>query len=98
VENANLNEYEKMMIKLGEGEKGEIKVKRNMVYEGDEKEWCVTVHSVRSAAEKIDFGLRKMSAESKSHIKYISFKNSTKADKIAGLKLNRLINVKLNYE
>jgi len=98
VENANLNEYEKMMIKLGEGEKGEIEVKRNMVYEGDEKEWCVTVHSVRSAAEKINFGLRKMSAESKSHIKYVSFKNSTKADKIAGLKLNRLINVKLNYE
>ena len=39
-----------------------------------------------------------MSAENKSHIKYVSFKNSTKADKIAGLKLNRLINVHTRYE
>jgi len=39
-----------------------------------------------------------MSAENKTHVKYVSFKNSIKADKIAGLKLNRLINVKLRYE
>jgi len=98
VDSANLYEYDKMMKTLGGTNKGEVEVKRNMVYEGPESELCISVYSVRSAAEKVDFGLRKMSAENKSHIKYVSFKNSTKADKIAGLKLNRLINVHTRYE
>ena len=98
VENVNMNEYNKIMTILGEVQSGELEVKRNIVYEGNEKQLCVTVYSVKSAVEKVDFGLRKMSAENKSHLKYVSFKNSTKADKIAGLKLNRLINVQLRYK
>ena len=48
--------------------------------------------------EKVDYGLRKMSAEDDTHIKYLSFKNNTRADRIAGLKLNRLINGRTKYE
>ena len=86
------------MKKLGKLNEGEVEVKRNMAYEGPERELCITAYSVRSSADKADFELRKMSAENKLCIKYASFKNSTKADKIAGLTLNRLINVHARYE
>ena len=48
--------------------------------------------------DALDYGLRKMSAKNKTNVKYVSFKNSTKADRITGLKLNRLLNVRLKYE
>ena len=83
---------------LGQIDEGEVKVKRNIVYEGIEQEWYIAVHSTKSALEKVDYGLCRMSTENKTHVKYISFKNSTKADKIAGLKLNCLLNVRLKYE
>ena len=38
VENANLNYYDMMMKYLGKVENREVEVKRNMVYEGKEKE------------------------------------------------------------
>ena len=56
------------------------------------------MHSIQSSADKADFRLRKMSAENKSHVKYLSFKNNIRAEKIAGLYLNRLINRKHKYE
>ena len=39
-----------------------------------------------------------MSAENKTHVKYLSFKNSIRVDKIAELHLNRLLNGKVKYE
>jgi len=57
VDSANLYEYDKMMKTLGGTNEGEVEVKRNMVYEGPESELCISVYSVRSAAEKVDFGL-----------------------------------------
>ena len=39
-----------------------------------------------------------MSAEDRTHVKHISFQNSAKADRIAGLKLNRLLNVRVRHE
>ena len=36
--------------------------------------------------------------ENKSHVKYVSLKHSSKAERIAGLKLNQIINAKLRYE
>ena len=83
---------------MGQIGEGKVEVKRKMVFEGPEREWCIIVHSTRLETDKVDFGLRKMSIENKTHIKYVSFKNSTKADKIAGLKLNRLLNVRVKYE
>ena len=56
------------------------------------------MHTIRSSADKADFELRKMRTENKLHIKYASFKNSTKVDKIAGLALSRLINVHAQHE
>ena len=88
VDRANLDSYDTMMKYLGKIGDREVEIKKNMVYEGSECEWCITVHSMKLIVEKVDFGLRKMSAENQTHMKYISFKNSTKADRIAGLKLN----------
>jgi len=48
--------------------------------------------------DKVDYELRRMSANSKNHIKYVSFKHSSKAERVAGVKLNQLLNVKLKYE
>ena len=90
--------YDKMIKQLGRLKDGEVKVKKNTVYEGPEQQWCITVHSAWSSAEKVDFGLRKMSAANDTHVKYLSFKNNTKADRIAGLQLNRFINRYVKYE
>ena len=39
-----------------------------------------------------------MSAEDKTHIKYLSFRNNIRAERAVGLKLNRLLNGKTKYE
>ena len=90
--------YDEMLKNMEQIGEGEVEVKRKIVFEGPEREWCITVYSTRSKTDKVDFGLRKISIENKTYIKYVSFKNSTKADKIAGLKLNRLLNVRVKYE
>jgi len=98
VERANMGWYEAMMKHRGNIQEGEVEIKRNMVYEGKEKEWCITVYSTQSSTESVDYSLRKLSADNKHHMKYISFKNSNKQDRIAGLQLNKYINVKTKYE
>ena len=93
-----IKKYERMMKYLGDINDREVEIKKNIVYEGPKQEQCITIHSIKSPNNKVDFKLRKLSTENKSHIKYVSFKNSSKADKISGLQLNRLINVKTKYE
>ena len=47
---------------------------------------------------KVDFQLRKMSAEEKLHIKYVLFKYNNSNERMSGLKLNQLTNTELRYE
>jgi len=98
VDRANLDSYDTIMKYLRKIGDGEVEVKKNMVYKGSERKWCITIHSMKSTVEEVDFGLCKMSAKNQTHVKYVSFKNSTKADRIAGLKLNQLLNIRLKYE
>ena len=98
VENANLMSYDTLVKYFRQIKDRDVEIKKNTVFEGNERKWCLTVYSIRSAMDAVDYGLRKMSAKNKTHIKYISFKNSTKADRIARLKLNQLLNVQLKYE
>ena len=90
--------YDRLTKHLGKLNEGELEVKKNIIYEGLEYEQCITIHSAKLVADKVDYGLQKMSEDEKPHVKYISFKNSTKVEKLAGLHLNRLINCKVKYE
>ena len=95
VDRVNMHYYDTLVKHLGDIDEGDVEIKKNRVYDGPEDEWCITIHSTQSAVEQVDYGLRKMSAENETHIKYLSFKNNTRAERIAGLQLNRLINDKM---
>ena len=56
------------------------------------------VCSTESEAIKVDFILRKISVEEKTHIKYTSFKCNSSNERVSGLKLNLVINTKLRYK
>jgi len=98
VDRVSMEYYDKMLKDLRGVEEGALEIKKKSVYEGSEEEWCITVYSTQSAVEQVDFGLRKMSAGNDTHVKYLSFKNNTKTERIAGLQLNRLINGRVKYE
>ena len=80
IDRANIVWYEAIIKYLSEINEGEVEIKRNTVYEGVEREWCITVYSIQSATDTVDYKLRKLSADNKHHMKYISFKNSSKVD------------------
>ena len=69
-----------------------------MVYESDKKMWCITVHIIYSAKEKVDVIIREIKLSTDSYIKYISFSNSLKQERIRALQINKFNNIKLNYE
>jgi hypothetical protein len=98
VEKANMKWYDGMMKLKAEIGEGLVEIKKGPVYEGREEARCITVHSVKSVSDHIDFKLRKMSAESGGHIKYISFKHSSKRERIASLQLNKILNGPNKYE
>ena len=51
-------------------------IKKKTVYKGELKQICITVYSIELKATKVDFQLRKLSAEERFYIKYVSFKNN----------------------
>ena len=51
VEKANMESYDKIVKYFGELEEGEVELKKKMVYDGPEEEWCITMYSVRLAIE-----------------------------------------------
>jgi len=73
-------------------------LKKELVYEGSENEWCITVHGMSSVKEKIDIAMKQMRFSERNHIKYVSFANSTRNERIGGLQLNKYINIRLKYE
>ena len=85
-------------MKMAGIEAKKAEFRKEMVFEGEEKQLCLTVYSVESEATNVDYHLRRLSAEENFHVKYISFKNNNSNEKISGLKINKLINVKLKYD
>ena len=73
-------------------------MKKQIVYEGSENEWCLTLHRMGSVKEKIDMAMRQIKFSTHSHIKYVSFANSIRNERIGALQLNKFINIKLKYE
>ena len=53
---------------------------------------------MRSVGEKVDIVMRQARFSRNSHIKYVSFSNSTRNERIGALQLNKCINIKLRYE
>ena len=69
-----------------------------MVYKGAEVQRCITIHSMKSVLDKVDIAMRQSRFSRNSHIKYVSFSNSTRNERIGVLQLNKCINIKLKYE
>lgn len=93
---ANMNWYERTCIEKARVEKGNMELKKEPVYEGAENERCITIHGIRSEKDNVDTAMRMMKLSG--HIKYVSFNNSTKNERIGTLQLNKCINIKLKYE
>ena len=90
--------YEQTCKDIGKVNGDEIELKKELVYEGNESEWCITIHSMSSVKEKVDRAMQSMKFSEKSHVKYISFVNSTRNERIGSLQLNKYINIRLKYE
>ena len=56
------------------------------------------MHSIESEAEAVDFKMRKLSAEERTHIKYVLLKNNNSYERVSKVKLNQIVNTKLKYE
>ena len=98
VNSAKMNWHDEMMQSIAETEKGQVEIKKGPVCEGHEESRCIAAHSIRSVSDHIDFKLRKMSAESDRCVKYVSFKHSSKKERIASLQLNKLLNGPNNHK
>ena len=98
VDKANMGWYEKICKQIGRVKDEEIELKKQVVYEGKENEWCITLHGISSNKEQLDMAMRQMKFSENSHIKYVSFSNSTHNERIEALQLNKFINIKLKYE
>jgi len=98
INNASLEWYEKILLPMAGVEEGVAETRVEMVYEGNVKQLSLMVYSVQSEATAVDFKLRKMSAEERTHIKYVSFKNNNSNERVSGVKLNQMINTTLKFE
>lgn len=61
--NVNIEWYEQTMLSLAGIDKDIAEFRREVIFEGEDKQLCVTVYSVESEATAVDFKLRKLSAE-----------------------------------
>ena len=98
VDRANMGWYEKAIQCYSAAAKGTVELKKDVVYEGKENEWCITVHGTWSEKDTVDKAMMNMKLGDESHVKYISFANSTRNERINALQLNKYINIKLKYE
>ena len=46
IDRVNMDWYEAIIKYLSGINEGEVEIKRNIVYEGVEREWCITVYSI----------------------------------------------------
>ena len=82
VDRANLAWYARMIEQKTALQIDEFESKKDVVYEGDKKQWCIVVMGIYSQRERIDFEMRKFKLSSNSHINYISFANNTRNERI----------------
>ena len=94
----NIQWYENTLIKLAKLKQGEVELRKEIECEEEIKQKYIVVHSIKFKVMKVDFQLRKMSAEEKLHIKYVLFKYNNSNERMSGLKLNQLTNTELRYE
>ena len=78
--------------------KGEMELKKDLVWEGGERQWCTTAHRMWSETEKIGCKMRQLKISKKRHAKHVSFSNSTRIDRIRALQLNKHTHIRLRYK
>ena len=78
VDRANLGQYEKAIILLAKFDIGDVEFKKDYVYEGGEQQWCIVVLGIWSQKEKVELVMRRVKLGENSHIKYVSFAQSTR--------------------
>jgi len=49
--------YDKLAKYFGQIKDRDVEIKKNTVFKGNEREWCLIVYSVRSAMDAVDYGL-----------------------------------------
>ena len=50
--------YEEILKKAGHIDQERMELKKDIVWEGAEQQWCITVYEIWSEKEKIDFSMR----------------------------------------
>ena len=85
VDRANIGWYEKVIQRCSKDVKGKVELKKDVVYEGKENDWCISVHGTWSSKDSVDRAMMNLKLGNNSHIKYISFANSTKNKRIGAL-------------
>ena len=52
--------YKEIIKKVSRIDQEYLELKKDIVWEGDEQQWCIIVHGIRSEKEKINFLIRQM--------------------------------------
>ena len=60
VDRVNMKWYEKICQQVRRINNGELELKKEVVYEGNKNEWCITLHGISSMKEKLDIAMRQM--------------------------------------
>ena len=55
VDRANMEWYQETLIAAGYLEQDHMELKKEVVCEGEENQWCITVHGIWSEKDKVDF-------------------------------------------
>ena len=54
--------------KIGKMDMGEVELKKDVEWEGDEKKWCVAEHGAWTEKDEIDLQMRQLKLSEKVHI------------------------------
>ena len=68
---------------------GEMELKKDVMWEGDERQWCTTVYSAWTEKEKVDCMMRQLKTRKQSHVKHVSFANGIRQERIRVSQLNK---------
>ena len=75
-----------------------MKLKQEIMHKSKIKYKYITIYSIQSKIEQVNIEMIKLSNRITSHIKYVSFKQNTKNERVAALHLKKLLDCKLKYE
>ena len=57
--------YEETIKKLDKMDMGEVELKKDVVWEGDERQWCMTAHVIWTEKDKVDCVMRQLKLSKK---------------------------------